>query len=253
MLTIITINYNNADGLKRTIASITEQVCAEDYEHIIIDGASTDGSKVVADAYIETQKRARFIFKKDTGIYNAMNKGLAVAKGKYITFLNSGDRLANNQCLQKLLNILKLSVSTDVVYSDLDFIDKSGNTCRIWKSGIFSITKLYFGWMPPHPMMIIKKQLIKNVGGFDEDFKIAADYHLMLQIMLLPNVKVRYLPMITVNMENGGISNGSVKDILQSNFEVMKSWIKIKGIVTPYWIFILKPMCKLIQIKKVAR
>lgn len=226
------------------------QEVSEDYHHIIIDNASIDGSKEIAEFYIANREHARLISEKDSGIYNAMNKGLALSKPGYISFLNSGDVLANNKCLQKILTILKSEADIDLLYSDVAFVDKNRSVNRVWKSGQFSRWKLFWGWMPPHPLTFIATELVARHRGFNENFKIAADYDLMLRILMEPGRKIRYLKMFTIKMESGGISNGSLYGIFRSNIEVIKSWIGLKGFFAPYWILITKPLSKVFQLKK---
>lgn len=250
MITLITINYNNADGLSRTLASVALQDYGGDFEHVVIDGASTDGSACVAKAYAEENSRVRFVCEKDTGIYNAMNKGLSLATNEYVAFLNSGDVFASDQCLRNLIFFLDARNGVDMLYGDVNFQLPSGKINRVWTSGSFSKLKLYLGWMPPHPMTIIKRSLIEELKGFNEEFRIAADYDLMLRILFLPSVNVKYIHETIVNMEDGGVSNGSLSNVLRSNYEVMKSWIQLTGILAPYWIFFFKPILKLTQLRK---
>ena len=250
MLSLITINFNNCAGLQRTIRSVQAQETNYIFEHILIDGASTDQSLVTLKEYVEVVDNAIFLSEKDSGIYNAMNKGLALASGSHIAFLNSGDILYDDSVLNDICKALQLDKSTDLLYGDVCFIDEQGSITRTWSAGNFKRSKLYYGWMPPHPMTTIRADILHNSIGFDEKFKIAADYDLMLTLLLQSKLLVKYLPKTLVKMELGGVSYGSLWGILKSNLEVLKSWMKNKSYLAPYWIFLTKPLSKIFQIKR---
>ncbi|MDQ6472078.1 glycosyltransferase family 2 protein [Flavobacterium sp. LHD-80] len=172
-LSIITINFNNLDGLKRTVESIINQTWQE-FEYIIIDGGSTDGSV----AYIESKsdKIDYWINEKDTGVYNAMNKGVIKAKGEYLLFLNSGDHFYNNDVLQKCNKFL---VEKDLIYFNLNIVDQTASWIRTYTDNLF------FSYLAkdtlPHPATFIKKILFHKVGLFDENLKIVSDWKFFIQ------------------------------------------------------------------------
>lgn len=168
-----------------------------------------------------------------------------------MAFLNSGDVLNHSEVLKKITNAILYDKPADFIYSDLCFVDDDGNISREWRAGKFWKPKLYYGWMPPHPMTTIRRSVLNEVGAFDQRLQIAADYNLMLKILMRPNISVRYLAETLVCMERGGVSNGSVGGILKSNYEVLKSWFEIKGVIAPYWIFFTKPFSKIFQLKRV--
>ena len=250
MISIVTINYNNCIGLQRTLSSIQSQLTALDFEHIIIDGASTDNSLFVAEEYRAHSPDVVLKSERDLGIYNAMNKGIELAKGSHIAFLNSGDVLAHNKSINNICVEIARDQTIDLLYGDLCFVNKETEVIREWVSGDFSKSKLYWGWMPPHPMTTIRASLLQGYGKFDERFQISADYDIMLKILLRSNVCVKYLPETLVYMEAGGLSNGSINGILQSNVEVLRSWISNIGYVFPFWVFFSKPFLKILQIRK---
>ncbi|MDA9369369.1 glycosyltransferase [Amylibacter sp.] len=250
MLTIITISFNNSDGLRKTLESISLQECDEVFEHIIIDGASTDNSHKIIKKYVMQNNHVKFLSEKDNGIYNAMNKGLALSRQNFVAFLNAGDLLADKTSLQNIFLRLSSKRSVDLLYSNLVLVNHTGVITRKWDSGRFRRWKLYIGWMPPHPMTTIRRDLLMELDGFNEYFRISADYDLMLRALIQPGIKVDYLNAVIVKMEAGGVSNGSLSSILYSNFEVMKSWIGIVGFAAPYWIFVTKPLSKIFQLFK---
>ena len=220
------------------------------FEHILVDGASTDQSQSIAKKYKSIMNNVVLFSEKDTGIYNAMNKGLAIASGSHIAFLNSGDTLEHSKVLNNISSEIIHDESIDLLYGDVCFANNRGQITRKWSAGNFSRPKLYFGWMPPHPMTTIRKVILDCNNRFDENLLIAADYDLMLKVLLRPDIVVKYLSDTVVCMELGGISNGSIRGIVKSNVEVLKSWIKNKGYVAPYWIFLTKPLGKIIQLRR---
>lgn len=167
-LSIITINYNNLEGLKRTVASVVNQT-RKDFEYIIIDGGSTDGSA----AFIETQNQslAYWVSEPDAGIYNAMNKGIKEAKGDYLLFLNSGDHLFDSGVIEKSKPHLG---KYDLVCFNMQVIGVK--TSKIFSAPVsLRFSDLYFEYLP-HPATFIKKELFDIVGLYDESFKIVSDW-----------------------------------------------------------------------------
>ena len=245
---IITINYNNAEGLKRTIKSINEQTynC---YRVILVDGNSNDSSADVIKK--NCNNKFHIISEKDSGIYDAMNKGLKRVKSEFFLFLNSGDVFADQHLLQDYFNILKNN-DLDILYSNIEFYNyKSKRVTRKWKASGFQRFKLFFGWMPPHPGFVISRKYYSlNKFLFDKNLSIAADYDFMLKhLLLIEKNFCRNLDRLSVRMEDGGISNKNFANIIRANLQVLKSWKKL-GYNYPFWIFFLKPCLKLFQLSR---
>lgn len=243
-LSIVTINKNNLVGLKRTIKSVLQQTVLE-VEYILVDGCSSDGSQEFLKKFNDDRIIIMKIIEKDKGIYDAMNKGLNLATGDYVAFLNSGDYLANKFCLETLLNTID---AQDVVYGKVNFFNSLKAVSRIYAPGKFKYWKLFFGWMPPHPMCTFKKKIMLQKNGFDESFRIAADYDLMLQFFLDKNTCSTFVPKVEVMMEMGGVSNGSISSIFKANSEVLKAWKKNFWFI-PFWVFLTKPLSKIRQFR----
>lgn len=174
-LSIITINFNNLEGLIRTLESVVNQNWKE-FEFIVIDGGSTDGS----DAYIESQsdKIDYWVSEKDAGIYNAMNKGIKVATGEYLLFLNSGDHFYNDMVLQK--NIKDL-VNYDLIYFNIEIIGIKPAEIISYPEKL-SFSDMYFGTLC-HQATFIKRKLFDKVGMYDENLKIVSDWKFMILAM----------------------------------------------------------------------
>lgn len=220
-ISIITITYNSAKTLRRALASVQEQTYS-DIEHIIVDGASTDGTREIIEAYAAQHANVRWISEKDEGIYNALNKGIRMATGDVIGFLHSDDVF---QSSDSIVDIAQAFVSShaDVVYGDLQYC-KGSKVVRRWKSNDFHPGSLKFGWMPPHPTVYVRKEVYEQVGEYDEWFRISADYDMLLRIFTA-GYKSCYLPQVLVCMETGGASNKNSKARLsktQEDYIVLK-------------------------------
>lgn len=199
-LSIVTINWNNGAGLQKTIESVIGQ-SFKDIEYIVIDGASTDNSQSIIQQYHQHIDIA--VSEPDSGIYNAMNKGLAKASGEYILYLNSGDVLYANKVLEMLFKDLS---SEDYFYGNIVVLDSS-NVVRILPSA----ENIYFAEryqhnLPPQPAFFARRELLKQVGGFDEQYKIIADVVLIASICSL-NLKYKFINIPVTLFDHNGISS----------------------------------------------
>jgi len=184
-LSIITVNRNNAAGLDQTIQSVIKQTF-RDFEYIIIDGASTDQSVEVIKKY--SANISYWVSEKDSGIYNAMNKGIRRASGEYLFFLNSGDYLVDNDSLQK---VFSLDYSEDLLYGDL-FFKKGEVTYRKNSPRMLSASFLLYGTLP-HPATFIKRKLFEIIGEYDEGIKISADHDFFQKAILKLSCTYRHI------------------------------------------------------------
>lgn len=228
-ISIITITYNSAETLPRALESVQNQKYDE-IEHIIIDGASTDGSIELIEAYSKKIQRdnkastreVRWISEPDKGIYNALNKGISMATGDVIGFLHSDDMLYSADSIGQIVAAFK-DPKVDVVYGDLQYC-KEGKIIRRWKSNEFHPSSLKYGWMPPHPTVYVRSKVYQQVGEYDEWFRISADYDMMVRIFKA-GYKSIYIPKVLVSMELGGASNKNTKARLsktQEDYIVLK-------------------------------
>ena len=247
VLSLVTINLNNASGLKRTLESVERQECSELFEHIIIDGESTDDSVSVIQEYANRKPEVFFQIEKDNGVYHAMNKGLSRCKGIYVAFLNSGDELAHSSVLKEIVEAVTINKNISLTFGDILIVKEGALFNRKWVCKSVSIINLMLGMMPPHPMCTIHRQILNEMGGFDTRLKIAADYDLMLRILTRPGMECVRIPQVLVNMEAGGLSNGSLRNIIKGNFEVLLAWSRASSPFIPFWIILTKPVLKLFQ------
>lgn len=206
-ISIITITYNSGTKLQRALDSVRSQTYP-DIEHVIVDGASTDGTREIIEAYAKQHKNVRWISEPDGGIYNALNKGIRMATGDIIGFLHSDDVLYSSDSIGQIAAAFD-SPEVDVVYGDLQYCN-GPRVIRRWKSNDFHPRALKYGWMPPHPTVYVRRKVYEQVGEYDEWFRIAADYDMILRIFTA-GYKTRYIPKVLVSMETGGASNRNTR------------------------------------------
>ncbi len=216
-LSLITVAFNACASLEDTILSVQQQQY-QNFEYILVDGGSIDGTPEMVKKYPETV--SSFISEPDKGIYDAMNKGLKRATGDVVGFLHADDRFAHPRVLKDIMDVFD-NKEVDVVYGDLQYVTSFEplRVLRHWKSGVFSRQLIQKGWMPPHPTVYFKRSLLKKIGFFDTSFKISADYDWLLRLLLSEGVSIDYLPEVLVHMATGGASNKSIRNIMQKSRE----------------------------------
>jgi glycosyltransferase len=248
-LTVITVAFNASATIARAIASVRSQTVAE-VEHLLIDGLSRDDT--VARARAAGDERLTIVSERDRGIYDAMNKGIARARGELCLFLNADDRLSSPDTLAHLVSAFEAG-RTDVAYGDIRFVTAAGTTTRIWRPGAFLRPNLSLGWIPPHPGFTARTALLRELGGFRLDYPIAADYDLMLRVLMAtPQRRVTYLPSELVVMQQGGESTASVWQMWRGLRQCAAS---MRSNRLPLWrvAAALKPARALAQVGSAAR
>ncbi len=218
-VSIITATYNSASSLNSCLDSVVKQNY-KDLEYIIIDGKSFDDTLNIVRDYQKKYPYIKLISEKDSGIYDALNKGVQLATGDVLGFVHSDDLLANNHIVTDLVNQLQ-NEQLDGVYGDLQYVDKVdlNKVIRLWKSCDFKSSLLKKGWMPAHPTLFLKKEVYQKHGIFDLNYKIAADYDFMLRVLKDKTLKFGYLSKVITKMRVGGASNRSLKNIIQKTKE----------------------------------
>ncbi|NDG85999.1 MAG: glycosyltransferase [Proteobacteria bacterium] len=217
-VTIITACFNSESSIASTLESVLSQSYPE-IEYLVIDGGSRDGTLSKIDPY--RSRISKVVSEKDRGIYDALNKGLRLSSGEIIGFLHSDDRFQHPKVIEHLVDQIEKE-KTDGIYSDLEYVRGSGSelsVLRHWKSRPFAPELLRQGWMPPHPTLYLKRQVYERIGEFDLQYRIAADYDLILRAFREPGLRFSYLPEVTVQMQIGGASNGSLGRIFQKSRE----------------------------------
>ena len=242
-ISVITATYNSAATVKDTLTSIRQQDYP-DIEHIIVDGRSTDNTLAIVAGIPHVGK---IISEKDNGIYDAMNKGIRLATGDVIGILNSDDIYID----PSVLSTVALAFSDPAVmtvYADLQYVhpDDLARVKRTWITGAFKKKSFYYGWMPPHPTFFVRKEVYDQAGLFNTDLHSAADYELMLRILLKHSLPAHYIPRVIVKMRAGGVSNASLRNRLRANKEDRLAW-KLNGLKPYFFTLYLKPLRKITQ------
>ncbi|MEN9444921.1 MAG: hypothetical protein RIS47_1812 [Bacteroidota bacterium] len=219
LISIVTVCYNSEKYLEWVFESLAAQTF-RDFEHIVIDGGSSDNTLGIIRRNKNTI--SYWISETDNGLYDALNKGFYVAKGKWIGILHSDDFFSSERALEQVANLL-IETNPGLLYSDLVYVKESDTEAvlRYWKAGLYRRALLRRGWMPPHPTVFISRGLFGQVGGFDLRYEIAADYDFLLRCFL-HNPVVYYLPEVVVRMRVGGKSNGGLVNIVRKSREDLR-------------------------------
>lgn len=244
-ISIITATYNSA----RTVTDTLHCIQHQDYpaiEHIIVDGQSSDDTLKIVGQFSHVTK---IISEKDGGIYDAMNKGIALASGEIIGILNSDDIYTNKFVLSKVASVFE-DEKVDGCYADLQYVHYNdiNKVVRTWRSGACRPGSFHKGWMPPHPTLFLRRHVYAEAGIFNTSLKSAADYELMLRIFVKHSFHIHYLPEFIVKMRTGGLSNASFQHRIRANREDRKAW-EINGLRPGAFTLYLKPIRKIVQFK----
>ena len=222
LITIITVCFNSENTIRDTFRSIQNQK-NKSYEHIVIDGASTDKTlQIIQDVKDE---KTIVLSEKDDGIYHAMNKGLDIASGDIVGFLNADDIFASDDALKDIEREFKKNTNLNIVYGDLQYVSENDTSKikRKWVSGNPPKNAFFNSWVPPHPTFYVKKETIKQVGNFDTEKYLAADFDFMFRCFSLNGVETSYIPKFMINMRLGGATNKSFVNIFKQNIQILNS------------------------------
>lgn len=242
-ISIITATYNSASTVRDTLECIRQQD-HPDIEHILIDGGSKDDTLRIVSAFPHV---SRVVSEKDRGIYDAMNKGIRLATGDVIGILNSDDIYTDPQVLSGIARAFE-DAAVMTVYADLQYVQAEDlqHVIRTWKSGPFKRKNFYYGWMPPHPTFFVRREVYEKGGLFNLDLRSAADYEMMLRILLKMEMPAYYLPRVIVKMRAGGMSNASLANRIRANKEDRLAW-KLNNVRPNFFTLYLKPLRKIHQ------
>jgi glycosyltransferase involved in cell wall biosynthesis len=242
-VSLITVTYNSAAYLQDCIDSVVQQRYP-DIEHIVIDGGSTDGTLDIIKKY--DNHIAKWVSEKDKGMYDAINKGIAMATGDIVGILNSDDMFASNDVVEAIVNSFN-EHQLDAVYGDLVYVNKTNTKpIRLWHGKSYKRYRFNYGWMPAHPTFYLRREIIDQFGGYESHYFTAADYEFMARYLYRYRISAMYLPKLIVKMRVGGQSNITIKSRLRGN---RRDYLAMKknGIPFPFLASILKPLIKLRQ------
>ncbi len=245
-ISVITVCYNSAATIADTLRSVAAQTYPN-WEHVIIDGGSKDETASMVRAW--TQHPIRFISEPDNGIYDAMNKGIALSSGEYIGFLNADDFFADADVLSKIA--LRLTEGQlDAVFSELDVVaqDDTRRILRKYRVSEYSRFWLRIGMMPAHPTFYCRKQCYTQLGNapYRTDYRIAADFELLVRLLLTQPVAWQFLNITSVKMRAGGVSSQNWQARWLLNREIIRA-CRENGLYTNSLFLLLKIPLRLLE------
>ena len=220
-VSIITAVRNGAATISAALESVAGQTYP-DIEHIVVDGLSTDGTMDVVRQH--SARLAKVVSEADEGIYDAFNKGLRLATGDIVAFLNADDVYAGPTVVQAVDEVFQRS-QTSAVFGDVDFVrpEDPGRVVRHYSSRNFSARRLRYGWMPAHPSLFLERRLIDRFGGFDPTYRIAGDFELVARLFGRERIDFQYVPRVFVTMRTGGASTRGIRSTMTINREILRA------------------------------
>lgn len=246
-ISIITATYYSERTLRDTMESILRQTW-QDYEYIVIDGASKDGTlDLIREYEPRFEGRMRYLSEPDKGIYDAMNKGFAIATGDVIGILNSDDFYTSDDVLQSVANSFGED-AVDAVYADIHYVSSEDihKSVRYYSSKVFRRWMMRFGMMPAHPSFYCRKVVYDLYGTFDTQYRIAADFDILMRLLFIHRISTRYVKKDFVTMRMGGASTtgyGSWSLIMKEHLQIMKKY----GVVSNRFLLSLRYIYKLFE------
>ena len=243
-VSIITVTYNSARYVEDCINSIIRQNYPN-IEYIVVDGNSTDGTVDIIRKY--EPHICKWISEEDSGMYDALNKGMRLATGDIVGILNSDDVLASADVISEIVHCFR-EKNIDSLYGDLVYVDPHDlqKVLRFWKGLPYDRNRFKYGWMPAHPTFYIRRELIERYGGYESHYFTAADFEFMARYLYRYRINSYYLPRLIVKMRSGGASNESFSRRLRANRRDYLAMKKNK-IPFPLIVSILKPLIKMPQ------
>ncbi|MDO9241232.1 MAG: glycosyltransferase family 2 protein [Methylicorpusculum sp.] len=220
-ISIVTVVFNAINTIEDTIQSVASQTYSN-IEHIVVDGASTDGTLSILNRH--HNKLAQLVSEPDSGIYDAMNKGIDMATGDIIGTLNADDFYCDDTVLCQVAETFS-DPAVDACFADLVYVDRldPAKIIRYWKSGDYKDGLIERGWMPAHPTFFVRRSIYEKFGTFDLDFPRQSDFELTMRFLAIHQIKSQYVPKIWIKMRMGGISNNSISGVIKGNLEAYRA------------------------------
>lgn len=246
-ISLITVTYNAGGVLCCAIESALHQTYSN-LEYIIVDGASKDNTLDIIRAYEpQFQGRMKWISEPDRGLYDAMNKGIRMATGDVVGILNSDDFFTSNDVLEKVAECFADN-DVDAVYGDIHFVrsDDLNRCVRYYSSRIFRRGLMRLGFIPAHPSFYCRRECFEKYGCYKTDYKIAADFDLLLRFIYVHRIRIKYLPVDMVTMRLGGASTSGLKSRMTCMKEHLRSF-RENGVKTNRFLLSLRYFYKLTE------
>lgn len=225
-ISIITATYNSGTTLRDTMESVLRQTY-QDIEYLVIDGASKDNTRDIIQKYEPRfEGKLRWVSEPDKGIYDAMNKGIAMATGDVVGILNSDDFYTSETVLERLVGVLERT-GADAVYGDIHFVEPEdlSKSVRYYSSKSFRRWMMRLGFMPAHPSFYCRRCVYEQYGTFDCSFRVAADFENLLRLIFVHRIKTCYVPLDCVTMRTGGASTSGLashRQILRDHLQAYR-------------------------------
>lgn len=221
LITVITVVFNGAETLRDTIESVMMQSYGN-IEYIIVDGGSDDATVDILMQYDHIIDY--WVSEKDAGIYDAMNKGISLCSGEYVGMLNSDDMFADKNVLQDIADRFEMA-KVDAIFSCLNIVDKNNlrKILRKYRVAKLSSALLRIGVMPPHPTFYCKRSCYEEGGMYKNDYKIAADFEMLVRLLVKQKISWSFIDKVTVTMRSGGLSNSGFMTSIKLNWEIVRA------------------------------
>ncbi len=242
-VSIITVVFNAEDTIGDALKSVASQTHAN-IEHIVIDGASTDNTLNVIKQY--SGRLTHIVSEPDTGIYDAMNKGIGLATGDVIGLLNADDVLQDDSVIAQVVEAHN-DPTLDACYADLVYVKyhKLNQVTRYWRSRDYKPGLCFRGWMPAHPTLYLKRRVYERAGRYDVSLHYQADLEFCARVFETMGIQSRYIPKLWVRMRLGGVTNGSIRTMVKGNWESYQALRKLGLKRDPISYFLIKFASKL--------
>lgn len=223
MITVVTAVRNAIASIDDCLDSVARQ-SLRDVEHVVLDARSSDGT--TERIRLREHPHIRHVCEADGGIYDALNKGVNLARHDLIGFLHADDTFDNADTLAHIAKVFATHRDVDGVYGDLVYVTATAPHAivRYWRAGDYRHGSYYRGWMPPHPTLFLRRSVYERVGPFRTDLRIAADYEFTLRALHLQRINVMYLPEVITRMRLGGTSNRNLANIIRKTREDLRAW-----------------------------
>jgi glycosyltransferase len=243
-ISVVTAVKNNRDIIGDCIDSVIGQTY-KNREHIIIDGGSIDGTVDIIKDYAHHIDKV--VSERDKGIYDALNKGIRLATGNVVGFLNADDMFAGYDVLERIAGVFS-DRAVQGFYGDLEYVSRKdpSRVIRYWRSSPYREGMMFSGWMMPHPTFYVRRSVYETFGLYDDSFRIAGDYQMIIRLLHKYGITVRYLPGVMVRMRCGGISNGNMYNMIIKSLEDMRAW-ETNGLKAPRLMVAKKILSKVPQ------
>jgi len=246
-ISLITVTYNSEKTLKDTIQSVLLQEF-NDIEYIIVDGISSDNTlNIIKENLNQNSRYLKYFSEKDNGLYDAMNKGIRMATGDIIGIINSDDFYHRTDLISNVVKVFK-DEEVQAIYGDVRFVKPNNleKTVRYYSSKNFSPKRFRYGFMPAHPTFFTYRKYFEEFGYYKTDYKIAADFELLVRFLYVHRLNAKYIPLDFMKMRTGGTSTASLKSNIILNKEIVRA-CKENGIWTCLPLLLFKYCIKIFE------